>query len=374
MGLSDRVPGVTTLEDRMDDVRAVLDATGIERAALVGASEGGPVTCLFAATYPERVSSLVLLGAIAKWSKAPDWPWGLSEETAELWHSYIEQYWGSGRALDVFAPSLAGNREVQHQVGRIERLAGTPASIADTQMAIRLIDVRPVLPTISAPTLIVHRLEDQIVSVEHGRYLAEHIPGARMVELPGQDHWPVGEVDDIVGEIEEFLTGARHAPAPDRVLTTVLFTDIVDSTRRAVELGDREWRSLLDRHDELVRQNLERFSGREINTTGDGFFASFDGPARGIRCGQAIVEAISGIGLDVRVGLHTGECEVRGQDLAGVAVHIAARVAAHATPGEVVVSGSVPPLVAGSGIAFADRGEHELKGLPGPRRIWAAQS
>jgi class 3 adenylate cyclase len=276
--------------------------------------------------------------------------------------------------LDVFAPSLAGNREVQHQVGRIERLAGTPASIADTQMAIRLIDVRPVLPTISAPTLIVHRLEDQIVSVEHGRYLAEHIPGARMVELPGQDHWPVGEVDDIVGEIEEFLTGARHAPAPDRVLTTVLFTDIVDSTRRAVELGDREWRSLLDRHDELVRQNLERFSGREINTTGDGFFASFDGPARGIRCGQAIVEAISGIGLDVRVGLHTGECEVRGQDLAGVAVHIAARVAAHATPGEVVVSGSVPPLVAGSGIAFADRGEHELKGLPGPRRIWAAQS
>jgi class 3 adenylate cyclase len=195
-----------------------------------------------------------------------------------------------------------------------------------------------------------------------------------MVELPGQDHWPVGEVDDIVGEIEEFLTGARHAPAPDRVLTTVLFTDIVDSTRRAVELGDREWRSLLDRHDELVRQNLERFSGREINTTGDGFFASFDGPARGIRCGQAIVEAISGIGLDVRVGLHTGECEVRGQDLAGVAVHIAARVAAHATPGEVVVSGSVPPLVAGSGIAFADRGEHELKGLPGPRRIWAAQS
>jgi pimeloyl-ACP methyl ester carboxylesterase len=370
MGLSDRVSGAATLEDRMDDVRAVLDAAGSERAALLGASEGGPVTCLFAATYPARVVALVLLGAVAKWAWSPDCPWAFTEDDNQQYRDYVEGYWGSGAAVEVFAPSLADDTEFRQQVARYERMAGTPAAALALLEMNTLIDVRAALPAISAPTLVLHRTADRAVPVEHGRCLAAHIPGARLVELPGDDHWPVGDVDDVVGEIEEFLTGTRHVAEPERVLTTVLFTDIVDSTGRAAALGDRKWRALLDEHDERVRVQLDRFTGREINTTGDGFVASFDGPARAIRCARAVIDDVRGLGLDVRAGIHTGECEVRGRDLAGVAVHLAARVAAHAEPGQVVVSGSVPPLVVGAGIEFADLGEHDLKGVPGPWRLW----
>jgi class 3 adenylate cyclase len=373
-GLSDRVTGLPTLEERMDDVRAVMDATGSSRAALLGGSEAGPIATLFAATYPERVSALVLLAAMVKWSAAPDLCAAMTDEDEQVMLDYLDESWGSGRSGELlYAPSLAGDSATRELVGRFESMAGSPNAMRRLIAMDKQIDIRHVLSTVSAPSLVVHRIGDRIVPVEHGRYYAQKISGARYVELPGDDHWWwTGSGDDTIAqEIEEFLTGERPEPERDRVLKTILFTDIVESTQVAVGLGDQRWRELLDRHDATVRGALDRFRGDEIKTTGDGFFAAFDGPARAIRCAQAITHDAGGLGLDVRVGLHTGECERRGTDLAGIAVHTGARVAALAGPGEVLVTSTVRDLVAGSGIEFRDRGRHALKGIPGHWQLLA---
>jgi len=373
-GLSDRVAGVAMLEERIDDVRAVMDAAGSEQAALFGGSEGAPIATLFAATYPERVTALVLVAALAKWSAAPGLPPAYTDEDERVTVDYLDNYWGSGLSGEMmFAPSLAGDREAREFVGRLERTAGSPSAMKALIAMNQQIDIRHVLPTISAPTLVIHRRSDHVIPVEHGRYYANQIRGARYVELDGDDHWWwTGENSDTIAEdIEEFLTGERREADPDRVLKTILFTDIVRSTERAAMLGDRRWRDLLDRHDTAVRHALQRFRGEEIKTTGDGFLAAFDGPARAIRCAQLIIEDARALGLEVRAGLHTGECEVRGDDLTGIAVHTGARVAALADPGEVLVTGTVRDLVAGSGIEFNDRGHHSLRGVPGEWRVLA---
>jgi class 3 adenylate cyclase len=373
-GLSDRVTGVPTLEDRMDDVRAVLDAVGSRRAALLGGSEAGPITTLFAASYPERTLALVLIAALVKWSAAPD-----LDDTPELaeaeWFAYLDDGWGSGMSGELlFAPSLAGDERAREQVGRFESTAGSPRAIRRLLEMNRAIDIRPVLPTVAVPTLVIQRRGDRVTPLSHGRYYAQHIAGATYVELDGEDHWwwTAGS-DEIVREIEAFLTGDRPEPDVDRVLKTVLFSDIVESTRTAAELGDRRWRELLDLHDETVRGALDRYGGREIKTTGDGFLAAFDGPARAVRCAQHITRDVARLGLDVRAGLHTGECEVRDGDLAGIAVHIGARVAALAGGGEVLVTRTVRDLVAGSNLAFSDRGTHALKGVPGEWQVLAVE-
>jgi class 3 adenylate cyclase len=374
-GLSDRVQGVPTLEERMDDVRAVMDAVGSERAALLGGSEAGPIAALFAATYPERLSALVLIGACVKWWSSPDFPWGFTQEQHQILLDYVEHQWGSGLAGEQwFAPSMAGDHRAREWVSRLELQTGTPSAVATLLEMNALVDARPAIETISAPTLVIHRSDDRVIDVHQGRYLAEHVRGAKYVELPGEDHWWwVGDADRVVDEIQEFLTGHREHPETERVLKTVLFTDIVRSTERASEVGDRRWRQLLDTHDVLSRRELDRYCGEEINTTGDGFVACFDGPARAIRCAQAIVAEAAASGIEIRAGLHTGECERRGDDLAGIAVHVGSRVAAAARPGEVLVTSTVRDLVAGSGIEFSDRGRHELKGLPGDWQLLAAQ-
>jgi pimeloyl-ACP methyl ester carboxylesterase len=373
-GLSDRVGALPTLEERMDDVRAVMDAAGIRRAALFGLSEGGPMAMLFACTYPERTAALVMYGSFPKYIGDAEYPWA---RTAAEWaplFQMIEEQWGQGSALPLFAPSLAGNEQVHRWWGRFERMAASPgAAIAVLRMAIE-IDVRHLLPTIRVPTLIVHRTGDLVCAVEGSRYMAERIPGAKYVELHGADHNPwVGDADRIVDEIQEFVTGTRPVAEPDRVLATVLFTDIVGSTERAVALGDRRWRELLEQHHGAVRRELDRFRGREVDTAGDGFLAAFDGPARAVRCALAAREAVRPLGIELRAGLHTGECEVHRDKLAGIAVHIGARVAAQAGPGEVLVSSTVKDLVAGSGLCFADRGAQVLKGVPGEWRLYAVE-
>ncbi len=375
-GMSDPVEGVPTLEQRMDDVRAVMDAAGSKKAVLAGFSEGAPMCVLFGATYPERTEALVLCGGMARSTWAPDYPWAstpqaLEESTAE----FLLPAWGSGDNLEPFAPSVADDPELRAWWGKMERVGASPGMMLKLYQMFIEIDVRNVLPLVQVPTLVLHRTGDRVVSVHAGRYLGEHIPGAKYVELPGRDHatW-AGDVDGLLGEIEEFLTGARAAPPDDtdRVLATVLFTDVVGSTARAVEIGDKKWRDLLERHNGVVRNELTRFRGREVKTIGDGFLATFDGPARGVRAAQAIVSGVRDIGLEVRSGLHTGECEMLGEDVGGIAVHIGARIAAKAGPNEVLVSSTVKDLVAGSGIDFADRGEHELKGVPGEWHLFAA--
>ena len=377
MGLSERVR-VGTLEERMDDVRAVLDAAGSERAALAGVSEGGPLSMLFAATYPERTEALLLIGAEVKEETTDDWPWGEGTRAEhESWMEAIHDRWGKGLVASVYFPNDPDPEAMKEWFGRLQTAAMTPGdAIAFQSMAFE-IDVRDVVPAVRVPTLIVHNVDDPICHVENARYLARRIPGARYVELGGNTHIPWAEVaaaDDILAEIREFLTGVREAPEPDRVLATVLFTDIVGSTERAAELGDRRWRDLLERHHGTIRRQLERFRGREIDTAGDGFLASFDGPARAIRCARASVGAVRGSGLEIRAGIHTGECEVVGDKLAGVAVHIGARVASKAGPGEVLVSGTVHDLVAGSGIVLEDRGSAELKGVPGEWRLYSVSN
>jgi class 3 adenylate cyclase len=375
MGLSDRVH-FGTLEERMDDIRAVMDAAGSESAALMGVSEGGPLSILFAATYPERTRALVLAGAEVKEETTEDWPWG--EATREEFEEFMRpeavvERWGKGRALEVFIPSRGGDEEMRAWLGRLHVQSATPAdAIAFMRMAFE-IDVRHIVPTIKIPTLIVHRTGDRVCNVENARFLARNIEHARYVELPGEDHSIWTGNDDITPEVQEFLTGVREPAEPDRVLATVLFTDIVGSTERARELGDRHWRDLLDEHHALVRRQLQRFRGREVDTAGDGFFATFDGPARGIRCGRAIVESVRGVGLDVRAGLHTGEVELAGDSIRGIAVHTGARVAGQAEPGEVLVSQTVKDLVAGSGVEFEDRGIRNLKGIPGEWRLFAVR-
>ena len=374
MGLSDRsVMG--TLEERMDDVRAVMDAAGSERAVLLGVSEGAPLSMVFAATHPERTAGLIFVGGEVKEIREDDWPWGAS--TRERYEGMLdgissgETEWGKVTRV-WFAPSKEHDPAVVAWLSRLLRSSASPAAAVAFMRLGSEIDVRYVAPSIHVPTLVLHTPEDPVVPYEQGRWLAEQIEGARFVELAGKDHVPWFDVaDQVVTEVRDFLTGFREAAEPEKALATVLFTDIVGSTDRARELGDNEWTALLAQHHATVRTVLAQYRGREIATTGDGFLAAFDGPARGIRCAQAILEALDGIGIPARSGLHTGEVEVVGDDIAGIAVHIGARVAALAGPGEVLVSSTVRDLVAGSGIEFEDRGLHELKGLDEPRRLFA---
>lgn len=375
-GLSDRAVGIATLEERMDDVRTVMDAAGSERAVLMGVSEGAPMCLLFAATYPERTHALVLHGGMARSTEAPDYPWAPPAEGAvEAAIELIEPYFFTGEDIELWVPSLGDDPQAKEWLGRFRRAAVSPDTLAGLFSMFLDIDVRHVLPTLRVPTLVLHRHGDRVVNWRAGHWMAEQIPGARYVELSGQDHFPwFGDSDAVIEEIREFLTGVRVAPEPDRVLATVMFTDLVGSTERAASLGDRVWKDLLDAHDAAIRRQLVAFRGREIKTTGDGFLATFDGPARAIRCACAIRAAASDLHLDVRVGLHTGEIEVRGDDIGGLAVHIGQRVSALAQPGEITVSNTVKDLVAGSGIKFEDRGEHELRGVPGSWRLFAARA
>jgi class 3 adenylate cyclase len=371
MGLSDRTR-IGTLEERMDDVRVVMDAVGSERAALLGESEGGPMSTLFAATYPERTAALLLCGAEVRERLDEEWPWGEStEEDFEAYLPEVPTFWGTrGTAIDSIAPTLANDR-MREWFARLLRNAVDPAgAIAFMRLGFD-IDVRDVLPSVNVPTLILHRVDETVCHVENARYMARTIPGATYVELPGTDHVPWAGGDDMLDEIREFLTGVREPEEPDRVLATVLFTDIVGSTDRATEMGDERWRDLLERHHAVVRLELARHRGREIDTAGDGFLAAFDGPARAIRCARSIVDAVATLGIQVRTGLHTGECEVVGDNLVGIAVHIGARVASAAGAGEVLVTSTVRDLVAGAGIAFDDRGTYELKGVPEAWRLFA---
>jgi class 3 adenylate cyclase len=366
-GLSDPVAGVPSLDDRVDDLEAVLRAAGSSQTALFGVSEGGPMALLYAATRPQQVSALVLYGSTPKFATGPDWAYGWGPEQRQLVLAEIDDHWGEGRTLlDLFAPSVAAEPAVQELWGRFQRASASPAMARAVIEAVAAIDCRPILSAITVPTLVVHRTGDRACHVEAGRYLAQHIPGAVLVELPGDDHvLSLGDVDAVLDAIEEFLTGVRRMPDPDRVLATVLFTDVVESTRHAARVGDQAWRQLLERHHAAVRQELARFGGREVKTLGDGFLATFPGPSRAIVAACAIRDQVRDLGVEVRAGLHTGECEVMGDDVAGVAVHTAARVAALAGANEILVSSTVKDLVAGSGLRFADRGHHELKGVPG---------
>jgi class 3 adenylate cyclase/alpha-beta hydrolase superfamily lysophospholipase len=365
----DRLP---TLEERMDDVRAVMDAAGSRRAALAGVSEGGPMCLLFAATYPERTAALVLSHTAARFAWAEDYAWGARPEQREALLGRLEDGWGTGVLLGAFAPSLAQDAGFRQTWARIQRRAASPGAAAAVMRMAFEIDVRAVLPAISVPALILHRTGDRMFPVEHARYLARHVNGAKLVESASDDHffW-IGSAEAELDQIELFLTGDLRSPAEDRVLATILFTDIVGSTARAAALGDSRWREVLERFYGVARGELGRFRGREVDTAGDGLFAAFDGPARAIRCAEAIRAGARTLGLEVRVGAHTGECEVINDKLGGIAVHIGARVAAHAQPGEVLVSSTVKDLVAGAGIAFQDRGPHELKGVPGEWRLYA---
>jgi pimeloyl-ACP methyl ester carboxylesterase len=376
-GMSDRVIGAPTLEERMDDVRAVMDAAGSARAAILGVSEGAPMSLLFAAGYPDRTAALVLWGGMARMMWAPDYPWGANEETYSWGLAFDEAIFGPRHGLLRHLRDEGFRAEDAEDLVDYYRSSTSPGSMLALRRMNRDIDVRHVLPAIRVPTLIVHGTDDEVVPVEGARYMAQQIAGARLVELPGAGHLMMGDVADaLVGEVESFLAGARKEGAwdetePDRMLATVLFTDLVESSERMVELGDRAWRDLLERHHSLVRRQLARFRGVEIDTAGDGFFASFDGPARAISCACAVVQGVSDLGLGVRAGLHTGECEVLDGKVAGIAVNTGARVAAQASAGEVLVSRTVKDLVAGSGIEFEDRGERELKGVPGKWQLFA---
>ena len=373
-GLSDPVVGAPTLEERMDDVRAVMDAAGSERAALLGVSEGAPMSILFGATYPQRTNALVLYGGMARTTEADDYPFSAPADALMQSSMEMAEYIGEGVMLEVMAPSIADMPGARDMFMRFQRYAATPAMLVQMFMMFLDIDVRAILPSVHVPTLVLHRRGDRAVNRRAARWMAEQIPGARYVELPGIDHMPyAGDVDSLIDEIEEFLTGERRAIEIDRVLATVMFTDIVGSTEKASALGDTLWREVLERHHTLVAGQLERFRGREVKSLGDGFLATFDGPARAIRCGQALAAASREAGLDIRVGLHTGEVEVMGDDVGGIAVHIAARVGAKAGTGEVLVSSTVKDLVAGSGIGFADRGTHTLKGIPDEWKLFAVE-
>lgn len=372
-GLSDRVLTLGSFEELMDDIGAVMDAAGSERAALFGGAEGGPMCALFAATFPERTSALILGASYARRGWAPNYPWGLDDETQQRILDGYEERWGRpGFGARSIAPTLVDDERFQTWYAQAQRFSGTPAAARAWFRVTMEIDVRDVLPAIRVPTLVIHRTGDRVIPVESGRYLAEHIADAKYAELPGVDHFPfVGDIDAIVDEVEEFLTGSRRAREPDRVLATVLFTDIVGSTQRAAELGDRRWASLLAEHHRVVRAELERHRGRVVRIEGDGTLSTFDGPARAVNCASAIRQALVSLGVDIRAGLHTGEIELVETGVEGIAVHIGARVAALAMPGEVLTSSTVKDLVVGSGIEFADRGTHSLKGVPGDWQLYA---
>jgi class 3 adenylate cyclase len=369
-GLSDRAVGLPDFELRMDDVRAVMDAAESRQAALFGYSEGGPMSVLFAATYPERVRALVLYGTYARRSDPDaDYPWAPTWEERTRIAYELEANWGGDVDISSMWPSADPDDAAWFL--RRGRAALSPAGARDLILMNSKADIRDVLPTVQCPTLVLHRAGEGDAKVEEGRYIASRIPGARFVELQGEDHVPFADPDQIVDEIEEFLTGVRRPPVTDRVLATILFTDIVGSTNRLATIGDDAWAALVARHDDAVRAELARFGGTEADTTGDGFLALFDGPARAIRAGLAIGAAVSRLGLETRAGVHTGEVERRAGDVRGIAVHLAARVLGLAAAGEVLVSQTTRDLVEGSGIELADRGEHELKGIEGARRLYA---
>jgi class 3 adenylate cyclase/pimeloyl-ACP methyl ester carboxylesterase len=370
-GLSDRTVGLPDFETRMDDVRAVMDAAGSDRAALFGYSEGGPLAVLFAATYPQRVRALALYGTYAKRTGPDDdYPWCETAEERAAYAAAVEREWGVEADFSRMAPS--GDDALKRWWMVRARASASPGSARDLVVMNSQADIRGALAAVQAPTIVIHRTDDRDAHVEEGRYLAEHIPGARFVELPGDTHVPFWEPDDLVDEIEEFLTGVRPARVAERMLATILFTDLVGSTERVRVLGDHAWAELLDRHHQVVRRELARFGGEEIDTAGDGFLALFDGPARAIRCALAIRNSLVEIGLDVRAGVHTGEVErAGGASPRGISVHTGARIAAAGSGGDVLVSTTTRDLVAGSGLVFEDRGELELKGI-GARRVYAA--
>ena len=371
-GLSDRVTDMPSLEVRMDDVRAVMDAVGSEHAALFGTSEGGPMCALFSATYPLRASALIMHAGFPRRTRAPDYPFGPTEQEYRAWIDKMQREWGGPFGLAARAPSMAGDKRFSQWWARLLRMSASPAAATALVTMNGEIDIRHILSAIRVPTLLLHSVRDAAIDIGASRYMAKRIPGARLIELPGKDHlvW-LDDADAILGEIEEFLTGVRQAVEPDRVLATVLFTDIVGATEKAAALGDRRWRDLLDGHNGVVRRELARFRGREIKTAGDGFFAAFDGPARAVRCACAVSQGVQSLGLEVRAGLHTGECEMMGDDMGGIAVHIGARIAGLAAPGEVLVSSTVKDLVAGSGLSFRDHGVALLKGVPGEWRLFS---
>lgn len=366
-GLSDRISGAPSLEERMDDVRAVMDDIGSPRAVLLGFSEGSAMSALFAATYPERVSHLILFGGYAHLGHPPARVEEIALERAKRW--------GTGAMINGIYPDQASNPEAVAQFAKFERLVASPGAYKALCLLNMRIDARPIFPTVRVPTLVLHRRTDKMIPVECGRELAAQIPGAKYIEYPTGDHayW-TGDVDPVLGDIEEFVTGHRDSAAGEleRVLATVLFTDIVDSTRRAAEMGDQSWRRLLDRHDQVSKEMVEKHRGILVKTTGDGILATFDGPGRTVRCALSLGAAAQQIGVPLRAGLHTGEIELRGRDVGGVAVHAAARVMAQSQPGEVLVSRVVTDLVAGAGLKFDDRGAHDLKGLPGRWELFAA--
>jgi class 3 adenylate cyclase len=371
-GLSDPLAGAPTLEEQMDDVLAVMDAAGCERAAIAGTLEGGPMAALFAATYPDRVRALILYAAFSRATWAPGYEFAWSAEERQARMDELVKHWGEGWVAAGVAPSRMADPDFMEWAGRLERLAASPSTIKRIFDLIGEFDVREVLPSIRVPTLVLHRVEDTFIKIEHSRYLAERIPGAKLIELPGGDNmYSLGDSEALLGEMEEFLTGERHRTEPDRMLATVLFTDICNSTEHAARMGDRGWRYMLERHDALFRRSLERHRGREVKHTGDGFLATFDGPARAIRCASDHAESVASLGLEVRAGLHTGELEVMDGDLGGLAVHIAARVMDRAAAREVLVSSTVKDLVVGSGIAFEERGAHELRGVPGEWQLFS---
>jgi class 3 adenylate cyclase len=372
-GLSDAVPlyDPPTLDRWMDYARVVLDEVESERAALLAMQAGGALAAVFAAAHPERTSALVLCGSWARLQRDDEYPFGLAPELREPTIDALAEAWGTGAGMSLAGPSMAADAEGLRRVARFERLAASPGAVRSILEIVMDLDIREVLPAIRAPTLVLHREADRMVSPEHGRYLAAHIPGAQYVELPGEDHLlMLGDNERAIAEIREFLTGVRAVPDSDRVLATLLFTDIVGSTERLAALGDRRWAELLALHDEMVRGELELYGGREADTTGDGFLATFDGPARAIRCAQTIRDGAHDLGLDIRAGLHTGECELRDGAVKGIAVHVAARVVGEAGRGELIVSSTVRDLVAGSGIRFAELGSRRLKGLPQEWRLF----
>jgi class 3 adenylate cyclase len=375
VGLSDPVSlaELPSLEEWADDVLTVMDDVASERAAVVAVGQGGPMAMVFAATHPDRTSALVLVNSNARLRRAPDYPWGAPPSVEEQLRT-SPVYPGPGGvpafAEAFFGPDAAADERFLAWWARYARMASSPGVWAAMQEMLFSVDVRSVLPTIRVPTLVIHRRDDTWIGVGHGRFLAENIPGAKYVELDGREHhFFLGDTDRLLDEISVFVAGRRAPQDVDRVLGTVLFTDIVDSTRRAAEVGDREWRSILDAHDGIARAELDRFRGREVKTTGDGILAMFDGPARAIRCACSIRDEMRRLGVDVRAGLHSGEVEVRGDDVAGIGVHIAARVDELARPGEILVTSTVKDLVAGSGITFADRGVHALRGVPDEWRL-----
>ncbi|MEZ5075024.1 MAG: adenylate/guanylate cyclase domain-containing protein [Solirubrobacterales bacterium] len=373
VGLSDHVEGAPNLEERMDDVRAVMDAAGSESATLLGMSEGSTVCMLFAATYPERTSALLLWGAVARSTAAPDYPWAAPREAIEEANEeLIAPLWGQGATIDIFSPSVADDPRARNFQARIERSAASPRRVLQLVEMFLETDVRDALPLIQVPTLVLQRRGDRVVSRRAGQWLATQIEGSRYVEFEGEDHlaW-VGDSEEVLDTIEEFVTGVRPGPTPERVLATVLFTDIVDSTRRATELGDRRWKRLLGEHQEMVRDLLERFGGREVKTTGDGFLATFDGPTRAVECARAIVADAAALGIAVRAGLHAGEVELIDEDISGIGVHVAARICDLTAGGQVLTSATVHDLAAGSGIDFEPVGSRALKGVDGPIRIYA---